>query len=464
MTVFGAGAFRAAAAALLLALATLLTAGCSSQQTIDTEELGPIPLFIPDGRPSGLVFLISDANGWSRKMARLAQHFRSRGQIVAGIDARQLLAHLTPDEAQCFSLTPVFERISQRIQGGASLDFYHLPVLAGVGDGATLALAGLWQAGPETIAGALTVNFRPSLASRLPLCAEPPAQPAGDGRGFAYTAPQALFGWWQGAWTEPVTAETQLYFPLMGAAQPAAIERSSPSVALRRLFDQNSEEQERDAAQALKLGDLPVVDLPGRPGTDIAAIVLSGDGGWRDLDRELGQILATAGVRVIGIDTLRYFWSEKSPEETAMEFDRLIADLGERTGIRKIALIGYSFGADVLPALYNRLDAQTRERIVLISLLALGRDAHFEIHVSGWLGGDEAEDAMPIAPELAAINPRLLQCIYGTEESSDTGCRDLASPPAEVIAIAGGHHFDEDYPALAERILHRLHAARIGQK
>jgi len=147
-----------------------------------------------------------------------------------------------------------------------------------------------------------------------------------------------------------------------------------------------------------------------------------------------------------------------------MGFDRLIGDLVSQTGIRKIALIGYSFGADVLPALYNRLDAQTRERIVLISLLALGRDAHFEIHVSGWLGGDEAEDATPIAPELAAIDPRLLQCIYGTEESSDTGCRDVASPPAEVIAIPGGHHFDEDYPALAERILQRLHAARLGQK
>jgi len=53
--------------------------------------------------------------------------------------------------------------------------------------------------------------------------------------------------------------------------------------------------------------------------------------------------------------------------------------------------------------------------------------------------------ALPLAP-------RRLQCFYG-EEEEDTLCRDPQLAAAEVIRTKGGHHFDEDYVALARRIL-----------
>ena len=55
------------------------------------------------------------------------------------------------------------------------------------------------------------------------------------------------------------------------------------------------------------LDDLPLAVLPAAARHDTMAIVLSGDGGWRDIDRELGQALSRAGVPTIGIDSLRYF-------------------------------------------------------------------------------------------------------------------------------------------------------------
>jgi type IV secretory pathway VirJ component len=38
----------------------------------------------------------------------------------------------------------------------------------------------------------------------------------------------------------------------------------------------------------------------------------------------------------------------------------------------------------------------------------------------------------------------------------DSVCADLAGSGAEVIRTDGGHHFDEDYAGLADRIIARI--------
>ncbi len=58
------------------------------------------------------------------------------------------------------------------------------------------------------------------------------------------------------------------------------------------------------------------------------AIVLSGDGGWRDIDSELGSVLAEGGVPVVGLDSLRYFWQERSPKQTATDLERIVKTYG----------------------------------------------------------------------------------------------------------------------------------------
>ena len=60
------------------------------------------------------------------------------------------------------------------------------------------------------------------------------------------------------------------------------------------------------------LADLPLALLPAAARHDTMAIVLSGDGGWRDIDRELGEALSQAGVPTVGIDSLRYFWTAQA--------------------------------------------------------------------------------------------------------------------------------------------------------
>lgn len=54
--------------------------------------------------------------------------------------------------------------------------------------------------------------------------------------------------------------------------------------------------------------DLPLVNVAARQPGNTLAILLTGDGGWADLDRTLSSALAAHGITVIGWDSLRYYW------------------------------------------------------------------------------------------------------------------------------------------------------------
>jgi type IV secretory pathway VirJ component len=116
-----------------------------------------------------------------------------------------------------------------------------------------------------------------------------------------------------------------------------------------------------------------------------------------------------------------------------------------------VLLVGYSFGAGILPFAVNRLPDAERSAVLQISLLGLEPRALFEIAVSGWLGGVPS-DAPPVLPELRRLDLSRVQCFYG-EEEEETLCPEPDLAKAEIIRTRGGHHFDGDYAGLARRIL-----------
>ena len=197
-----------------------------------------------------------------------------------------------------------------------------------------------------------------------------------------------------------------------------------------------------------------MVELP-TPHPRGLAIILSRDGGWRDLDKTIGEQLRLDGISVIGWDCLRYFWRHQSPQQTAHDLSAVIDAYTARWKISKVALIGYSFGADVLPIVYDQLAPEAKRQVIQISLLAPAVDADFEISIAGWLGAPAKKDAISTGPALASINHAMLQCFYG-EEEHDSACPSLANSEADIVRTPGGHHFDGNYDALARDILHRF--------
>lgn len=185
-------------------------------------------------------------------------------------------------------------------------------------------------------------------------------------------------------------------------------------------------------------------------------VIYSGDGGWRTVDQKLAKQMGIddrkrGDIAVLGVDSLKYFSRARTPDEVAGALTGLIRGYQQDRSVNHIVLLGYSFGADIVPFVYNRLPDELRQRVVMLSLVAPSGTADFHVTMHGLLPGGHGP-SLPIAPELARIDPAMVQCIYGQAESEKTPCRSDVFSHSEVIALRGGHHFGHHYEPLARRI------------
>ena len=75
--------------------------------------------------------------------------------------------------------------------------------------------------------------------------------------------------------------------------------------------------------------------------------------------------------------------------------------------------------------------------------------------MAGWLGAQAGEHATPILPVVLKMPAAQVVCVQGLEEGEDSLCSQpaLAQAGMTVLRLPGGHHYDEDYVALAGRIV-----------
>jgi len=165
-------------------------------------------------------------------------------------------------------------------------------------------------------------------------------------------------------------------------------------------------------------------------------------------------------MNVVGVDVLRYYWKSKSRDIAAQDLTRIIRYYQRQWQRRKVVLIGFSFGADVLPFLIDRLPVAVRDDVSLVSLLSPERTTDFEVDPSGWFG-EQSSSGIPIEPALQRLSLIHLQCIYGADESDTSLCTTPTAAVHEVLRKSGGHHFDENYDELANDILAATYGNRM---
>jgi type IV secretory pathway VirJ component len=398
-------------------------------RALDAGRLGEVRVIMRRGAHGGLVYLFTSERGWDAEAERAARGIAGLGVVVVGVDLPSYLGGLAKSDDGCHYLISELEDLSKRIQREEHFAEYRTPILAGVGAGGMLAYAALAQSPAATIAGAAAVDPTDSLQTKVPLCAGAKAARAPDG-GFRYVPAATLPGWWR---------------------VDRAAGTSPPGDRLVALLKASLAETPGEASDHT-VQSLPLVEYPvEHKRASLFAVIYSGDGGWRDLDKEVGEILAREGVPVVGVDSLRYFWHRKPPETIGEDLAAVVRSYAARWGTSQVVLIGYSFGADILPFAVNRLPADVGERVRQVSLLGIAPTAAFEFSVAGWLGAASSEE-VAVLPELLRMDLRLVQCFYG-EDEPDALCRSPALRGVEMIRTSGGHHFDGDYPALARRIL-----------
>lgn len=369
--------------------------------------LGPVRVMQAMGRQDGpVVMLLSGPEGWDARSGHLARRLVHAGVVVIGLDLKEVTARIAAADGECVDPSWALQDVAHAAQRGLGLKHYQLPVLAGIGAGADMAVAMAGTGTPAILGGAVAVDEAKGPLPK-PFCANP-----------------------QGAQV-PVVRPS-------GGGRPG-----------ERLIAEMTRRAEAQGAD--ELSDLPLTELPADAKHGVLAIVYSGDGGWRDLDKDIAEYLQAQGVPTVGLDMLRYYWAWRSPEDSAVDLSRLITHYRKAWGVEKVVLIGYSFGADVMPALYNLLPAEQRDSVVQVSLLALSAKANFEVTVGEFLTAN-SESTQPTKPDLDRIAPGILQCFEGREDA-DGVCDTLTGTGVEVVATEGGHHFDGNYEALAARIL-----------
>jgi type IV secretory pathway VirJ component len=193
------------------------------------------------------------------------------------------------------------------------------------------------------------------------------------------------------------------------------------------------------------------VAAPKVPVPTAVAILLSGDGGWADIDKRLSDGLVARGMGVAGVDSRAYFMRKRTPDETTRDVARVIRHFTTEWSAPRVVLIGYAHGADVAPFVANRLAADVRASVDLIALLAPAERASFHFHWLDLLGETSDPSDPPILPELERLRGASVLCVFGRDQKESL-CRLADTTAVHVDARPGRHHFDGNYEAIAAEI------------
>ena len=417
----------------------------------------------PAGATSFVLFLSGD-EGWSHRAEEYAEQLAQQGAMVVGIDFPQFKASLEADGGDCVFPDGDLENLSHFVQAYFHSSTYLAPLLVGLDSGGSMAYAVLAQAPPDTFAGALSLGFCPHFKMEEALCKGSGLEltHGARGSGLELKPIKSLSNPWvvlkdSKSLDCPAALAQNFVSRVHGAAiatLPSLSERPI-NAAFAKLAAANLN---RGVAPPAALGDLPVVEVaaqPHAPQSDSFAIIMSGDGGWAGIDRDIATALSAKGIFVVGLDSLRYYWTKRTPEGLAADTDKMIRYYLAHLGKKSVLLIGYSQGADVLPFAVNRLPASTKAHVSLMAILGMSEHALFEFHVSSWISNDTT--GPETLPEVDRISGIPVLCIYG-EDEHDSLCPKLDSGKFKVVKVKGGHHFDGNYAALADDI---LSAARL---
>ncbi len=498
---------------LVAMLGALWAPATATAQTFRYGAFGKLTVQRPEGTPKRIFLFISGDGGWDKTAAAIGRDLATMDALVVGINLRSYRRSVGKSRKKCVYSAAHFEALNHWIQRKLNLPAYIEPVLVGHSAGATLAYAVLAQSPAGTFRGAISLSFDPVLAMPKPLCnynglrtsrdakrrgqyrmldesrallpwtilhgGRDAVSAAGDAKEFTYMDPKGNFvllpsvghGFgkgrkWLGSFGVALgrIETTRSVAPLVRVANAAVSRAASAPVAARAApavaggsagppaGDTSVGPPLPPTLPDANLADLPLIPVPSVQRGDTFAILLTGDGGWAGFDRDLAAKLASRGVPVVGFNALKYFWKRKTRAQGAADLARIMGAYSRKWGRSQVVLIGYSLGADAMPALMDSLSPTARRYVHGLVLLGPGRTFDLEFHVGNWLGaGADADRA--VLPYLLSNHDIPVVCAYGNRESGSL-CRVKNLPKnVKVVAFRGGHHLGGDYTKLAALVV-----------
>jgi type IV secretory pathway VirJ component len=451
-----------------LLLITQIQAWCAIQmgdgETFKFTDIGTVTVYRPKGPAQAVVIFLSGDGGWKLGVKDMAQIVWEKDSLVVGIDTPAFLKMMEKSREKCAYPAATLESLSHMIQKKFQFPSYLTPILFGYSSGATLSYAILAQSPPNPFAGAISLGFCPDLPIKKGFC---------HGHGLQWSFEQKkkidfkpthnLENEWyvlHGQVDKVCTAsDTQQFVQAVGHGHLQIL----PKVGHGFSHQPNWVPQMTDVYQQLldqTAKSAPTDDISGFPlveyavdtnSKDYFVFLISGDGGWAGIDKDLAKALSTDGIPVVGLNSLRYFWKEKKPEDLSKDFAQIINYYQKKWQKRKVITIGYSLGADSLPFALSRLTKNQDQDILRYVFLGPSPTVDLEIYATQWLY--EKKGRYDVASEIKKLNQDKILCFMGNDEK-DSLCKQL--PSKTMVQMKGGHHFGGDYEALARTIINKI--------
>ncbi|MFS8083680.1 MAG: AcvB/VirJ family lysyl-phosphatidylglycerol hydrolase [Ginsengibacter sp.] len=198
-------------------------------------------------------------------------------------------------------------------------------------------------------------------------------------------------------------------------------------------------------------GSLPIKEWTAPSHDKPLLFYISGDGGLNKFSVGLCQSLNDKGFDVVAIDAKAYFNDKKTPEQTTLDIAGYLSKKLTGRVNRKIALIGYSFGADVLPFVLSRLPKNILDDVEVSFIMASSGSTDFEIHWLDMFGSNKKRN-MDVVDEINKIPNQKIVIINGSDDNN-LDINRIHLKKYTLVVLPGDHHFDGDTNVIVDKIM-----------
>ena len=190
----------------------------------------------------------------------------------------------------------------------------------------------------------------------------------------------------------------------------------------------------------------------------VMVVYYSGDGGYNATGRGIGRELSGKGIGVVGVNSLRYFFTARTPAGASNDLAGIIRRYSAEWHARSCVVSGFSFGADAIGFLVRGLPDSLRRTVRLVICLAPGHYADFRFTLKSWFGIADSRD-YPVVDCLRLLAADIpVVCFYGRSDSWSCGPVLQNDARIETHILDRGHRIGRHYEPIVKLLVARCRA------
>jgi type IV secretory pathway VirJ component len=443
---------------------TAASANRSVQEQVLSYHNNDLHVFKPVDIQCSVV-IVSGFEGWTGEVVDIARRISAENScLVSGLDLKQYLKNLDDLDPRRFCPAADLNHLDVYVQKTLGTKKYMPPLLVGYGEGSTVTYVALAQI-PICFLGGFSFGFCPDFVEMKQPCQEPSltSKHLKDNPGhisyFAFDGMDVPFSVL--SWRQPKSCSVDdIGAYLANVPHASYIQPQKDWMPQFKSALATGEKSLPTPPTISTVADLPLIENPSDGHSDTMFLILSGDGGWVDLARFLGDFFHDKKYAVVGFDTLQYYWHYQKPARSGKDLGRIINAYLSQWKKKKIIVMGYSFGADVIPIMLRHLNDETRKAIESVVLIGPNTKTDLEFQVSYLERDAELTTGEPLFPMFRHFTDTKILCIGGIIEKESLCKRIREAAPemknVDIDMIDTGHMFGSNPDKLGQKIVDKL--------